>query len=438
MGWIQRLRRARRQLGAARAPQTDTGDAGADAGLSELLGEAGAALLRSSRATSAVEVTLRDLARAYDRPDIRCFVLPTLVMIDDPRDAARTALFPVTSAALRLDQAGEVERALARATAEHPPPADVVQRLRAVEGSAPRFNSAVRLLGHMILTIGFGLVLDPIASALPIYAVLGLLVGVVVVYGPRVPTLALILPIAAAFGVTSLTIAVLAPLVGDDAIRLVTPALVSLLPGLTLTLAAVELTGNQVVAGASRLIYGGAQLGLLAFGLFAAITIFGAPAGAAPQSQLGAWAPWLGVALTALGYTLFSVAPKGAFPWIVVSLAVAYGAQLAGSHLVGAQLSGFVGAFVVIVFVALLRRLPAAPPSAVMLTCAYWLLVPGALGFIGLSQVAEGSRGGTDLLVQMLVSLLAIAIGMVVGAGLTRDTSTAWRAWRGSGDAPPR
>lgn len=433
MGLIDRFRRTRQQLGAPRTAPTPVPD---DGGLAELLGEVGTALLRSSRATSAIEMMLRDLARAYDRPDIRCYVLPTLVMVDDPRaHAERTAIFPMTGAALRLDQAGEVERVLAEAVAEQTAPADVIRRLREIERSAPRFNSAIRVLGHMILTVGFGLVLDPIASALPVYAALGVLVGLVVVFSPRVPTLALILPIATAFGITSLTVLVFAPLVGDDPIRLVTPALVSLLPGLTLTLAAVELTGNQVVAGASRLIYGAAQLGLLGFGLFAALTIFGAPAAATAQTQLGAWAPWVGVALTALGYTLFSVAPKGAFPWILVSLAVAYGAQLAGSHLIGAQLSGFVGAFVVIVVVALLRRIPKAPPAAVMLTCAYWLLVPGALGFIGLSQVAEGAGGGTDLLAQMIVSLLAIAIGMVVGAGLTRDTGTAWRAWRGAGDA---
>lgn len=432
MGLIDRFRRTRQQLGG---PHTAAAPLPHEEGLAELLGEVGAALLRSSRATSAIEMMLRDLARAYGRPDIRCYVLPTLVMVDDPRpEAERTAIFPATGAALRLDQAGEVERLLAQATTEHTKPADVISRLRAIERSTPRFNSLVRLLGHVILTVGFGLVLDPIASALPVYAALGLLVGLVVVFSPRVPTLALIMPIATAFAITSLTVLVFAPLVGDDPIRLVTPALVSLLPGLTLTLAAVELTGNQVVAGASRLIYGAAQLGLLGFGLFAALQIFGEPAAATTQSSLGSWAPWVGVALTALGYTLFSVAPKGAFPWILVSLVVAYGAQLAGSHLIGAQLSGFVGAFVVIVVVALLRRIPAAPPAAVMLTCAYWLLVPGALGFIGLSQVAEGAGGGTDLLVKMIVSLLAIAIGMVVGAGLTRDTGTAWRAWRGSGE----
>lgn len=439
MEWIERFRRVRWQTGPTPTRYSDAdAQASADAGLAELLGEAGVALLRSSRATSGVELALRRLARAYGRPDIRCFVLPTLVMVDDPRDGARTALFPARGDALRLDQSGEVERVLTQAIDEQTRTADVVQRLQAIERSEPRFNSIVRLLGHVILTIGFGMVLDPIASALPVYAALGLLVGLVVVYTPRIPTLALIMPIAAAFGVTSLTIVVLAPLVGDDPIRLVTPALVSLLPGLTLTLAAVELANDQVVAGASRLIYGAAQLGLLGFGLFAAITIFGEPPAAAAQASLGSWAPWVGVALTALGYTLFSVAPKGAFPWILVSLVVAYGAQLGGSHLVGAQLSGFVGAFVVIIVVALLRRIPAAPPNAVMLTCAYWLLVPGSLGFIGLSQVAEGSRGGTDLLAQMIVSLLAIAIGMVVGTGLTRDTGTAWRAWRGSGDTSSR
>jgi uncharacterized membrane protein YjjB (DUF3815 family) len=109
---------------------------------------------------------------------------------------------------------------------------------------------------------------------------------------------------------------------------------------------------------------------------------------------------------------------------------VAYGAQLVGAIAIGGELSGFVGAVVVIVVVGLLRRIPAAPPSAVMLMCAYWLLVPGAIGFIGLSQVAEGTDGAANLVVETLVSLVAIALGMVVGAGMTREVDVVARGWR--------
>jgi uncharacterized membrane protein YjjB (DUF3815 family) len=176
-------------------------------------------------------------------------------------------------------------------------------------------------------------------------------------------------------------------------------------------------------------VYGTAQLGLLAFGVFAALTLLGDHPAIQPSPQLGAWAPWVGILLCAIGYVLFSVAPRRAFFWILIALGVAYGSQLIASRMVGAELSGFVGATVVIIVVAVLRRMPGSPPSAVMLTCAYWLLVPGALGFMGLSSAVEHAAGGSALLMQFVTSLVAIAIGMVVGGGVINDASAAARAW---------
>ena len=45
-----------------------------------------------------------------------------------------------------------------------------------------------------------------------------------------------------------------------------------MLPGISLTVAAVELAGGQIVSGASRLVYALAQLGLLVFGVALAMT----------------------------------------------------------------------------------------------------------------------------------------------------------------------
>jgi uncharacterized membrane protein YjjP (DUF1212 family) len=424
----------RAALAALRTPSPQRPPDRTSIGVPEMLGALGSALLSSSRATSDVEEILHSLAAAYERPQLRSFVLPTLVLVEDPSSPAdRTSIFPATGAALRLDQTGDLERLVTKAASTRMPPPDVVAELDRIRSTAPRFGIVVTIIGHAILTVGFGLVLNPTAAALPVYLVLGLIVGTIVVLCSRLATLALILPVVTSFTVTLLTGLFIAPLVGDDTIRLVAPALVSFLPGLTLTLAAVELTNAQVVAGASRMVYGIAQLGLLSFGVFAAVSVMGSHAASGSPAQLGAWAPWVGVVLTAVGYTLFSVAPRGAFGWILFALAVAYGAQTIGSVLVGAELSGFVGAVVVIPVVYLVRRLRWAPPAAVMLTCAYWLLVPGALGFIGLSEVTAGAEGAANTIVQTFVSLVAIAIGMVVGAGFSRDVGAVTRAWRQPG-----
>lgn len=426
------LRRARGALSGLRPDAADPVSPDASAATSAMLGELGATLLASSQATSDVEETLVRLAARYGRPDLRVFVLPTVVLIDDERArGAGTTFFPAGRDALRLDQAGKIERLVQRAFDEQPSPDEIVAEARAIRVAPARFGTLLSLLGYTLLTVGFGLVLNPTATALPVYLVLGIVVGIIVLFGSRAPTLSLILPVATAFTVTLLITVLVRPIVHDDVLRLVAPSLVSFLPGLTLTIAAVELTSGQVMAGGSRLVYGVARLGLLAFGVFAGISVGGTPPAPTTQpEQLGSWAPWVGIALVSVGYYLFSAAPRRSLPWILYALVVAYSAQLLGDRLLGPELSGLVGAIIVIPAVALAGRIKSAPSTAIMLTCAYWLLVPGAMGFIGLSEAASGTSGATETILRTFGSLMAIAIGMVIGAGLSRDVSAVARGWR--------
>ncbi|GAA3641426.1 threonine/serine exporter family protein [Microbacterium awajiense] len=425
--------RLRGVVSALRQPAPESTDDGPTGSVPDLLGDLGATLLAASQATSDVQRTLERIAAAYGRTDIRIFVLPTLVLVEDlSTTPTQTSIFPAPSAALRLDQAGAVDHTVRRALAERPDPASVAAEVEAARTSPSRFGAALGIFGYTLLTVGFGLVLNPTASALPVYVILGVVVGTIVRFGSRFPTLSLILPVATAFAVT-LMVAVLArPIVHDDVLRLVAPSLLSFLPGLTLTIAAVELTAGQVIAGASRMVYGIARLGLLAFGVYAGLLVAGEPPSPSSNADpLGVWAPWVGIALVSLGYYLYSTAPKHSLVWILYALVVAYSAQLLGHLLVGAELSGLIGALIVVPAVRLVALLRIAPPPAVMLTCAYWLLVPGAMGFIGISEAASGTAGASSTILSTFGSLLAIAIGMMLGAGLSRDAVAMARGWRG-------
>lgn len=430
-GAMARLRATMRSLRGdlSSAPVPD-----AASPLVDMLGALASALLASSQATNDVEDTLRELARVYGHPKLNVFVLPTLVMIEDAGAHSRgSAIFPVQQTALWLDQAGAIDALRRRCLTSAPPPEDVVREIAEIVSSRPRFSPLLTVVGHALLTVGFGMVLNPTLTALPVYVILGSVVGIIVAIGTRLPTLALLLPVATAFIVTVLVSVVIRPIVHDDSLRLVAPALVSFLPGLTLTIAAVELTSGQMMAGASRLVYGFARLGLLAFGVFAGLSVSrGSTTTASSAEQLGAWAPWVGILLVAIGYYFFSSAPKRSLPWILYALVLAYAGQLLGNVVLGAQLSGLVGALIVIPGVYLVGHLSSSPPPAIMLTCAYWLLVPGSMGFIGMSEAASGTAGATAVIVQTLGSLVAIATGMIIGAGLSRDVSRVARAWRGS------
>ena len=146
------------------------------------------------------------------------------------------------------------------------------------------------VLGQVILSLGFGLLLNPDLLALPFYAALGAFVGMLRMIADKWATLSVALPVIAAFLVTVLAVKVVAPFVHDDPIRLVAPALVTFLPGATLTIATIELASDQIVSGASRLVWGVSQLLLLAFGVFVGLSLVGTvdASGAQQVGSLGA------------------------------------------------------------------------------------------------------------------------------------------------------
>ena len=83
----------------------------------------------------------------------------------------------------------------------------------------------------------------------------------------------------------------------------------------------------------------------------------------------------------------------------------------------------------VVPLASFLTRFRSAPPSVVTTQPALWLLVPGAVGFLGVGSVATGTPGASALLVSTGISLVSIAIGMLVGTGLSRDLIVAKSAW---------
>lgn len=381
----------------------------------------GLAMIESGQATNDVQDTLREIARVYDLDDLSAVVLPTFIVLQSAKAGGVAQVRASALAGGSLDQAGAIDVLVSRTLRRELSPASALAEIQAVRHAKPRFGPALSLLGHVVLTVGFGMVINPTLPAIPAYAILGTGVGALVLLSRRFPRLSAATPVIAAFLVTVATALLLAHLVGDSPLRIIAPPLVSFLPGLTLTIAAIELTANQVIAGASRLVYGVAQLLLLTFGVYAAYVLVG---GIVPGKQLAAlpwWCGLVGVALVGLGYLLFMSAPKGALPWLIAALAVCYGAQALGVLALGPALSGFVGALVIAPFARIASRFRTAPPAAVMSLACFWLLVPGALGFIGLSGVAQGGGTAAQTVTTAGLSVLAIALGALVGIGISRD-----------------
>ena len=161
------------------------------------------------------------------------------------------------------------------------------------------------------------------------------------------------------------------------------------------------------------------QLALLSFGILAGIEAVGIPSSRVlfgREELLGAWTPWLGVLVFAAGVTVAHSAPARSFPGLLVVLYAAWTAQVLGNAVFGGYVSALVGATVMTVVAVLVSRFPAAMPAHASFLPGFWLLVPGALGLIGLTELAGGG-GGQDV-VATVGSIFAVALGVLCGTQL--------------------
>ncbi len=387
--------------------------------------ELGKLLLATGDAVSDIELRLVEAAKAYGQPHARVMVLPTAVAIaGGPREPATLATVDtdgsvgVAGPQLRLDQVTAVID-VARAAAAGELPADRgLEALRRVHEMPSRYNPLVTILGYTVVTLGIGLIIEPSARLLPAYVALGLLVALMRDGAKRVAGLPTILPVLAAGTVSAIAFAISGRYEAAPLEELI-PPLVLFLPGALLTMATVDLASDEVVTGASRFLAGLLQLALLALGIVAGATLVGVAAttaSAPPDELLGWWAPSLGVLVFAVGTALQHSVPRRSLPWLLLVLYAAWGGQLLGQALFGAELSGFVGGLVVAPLAIVIERFPSAPPALVSFLPAFWLLVPGALGLIGVTElVGKEPATGLTSFVAALVSIISVALGILLG-----------------------
>lgn len=382
------------------------------AAVAEMLREIGIALVEVNQPTQLVEGRLRDIAARYTGEPVRVAALPTTLTV---RVGAYDYEVETTSGpTLQLDLAGRVDDVVARAVVGAIEPADAVAAIREARTLKPRFGPVITTLGYALATVGFGMVIYPTWASIPAYVFLGLVVGGIVQISRPFPALAPILPVLAAMVVTVLATWFVADTAHDGLLRVITPALVAMLPGISLTVAALELAGGQIVSGASRLVYAIAQLGLLVFGVAQGLHFARHVTPLNPAAPLGWWALYVAIVVTAVGLYFYLSAPPGSLAWVIAAIGVALIAQQLAGRVMPDSHTGFVGAVVVVPFAMLAARIKSSPPSTVMILAAFWALVPGAMSFEAVSRAAEG-HGSLAALAITGSAVLSIALGTLVG-----------------------
>ena len=395
-----------------------------------LLVQLGIAMVAAGDAVDIIEESLRRIVAAYGVGGLQIALLPTSLFVQTGTgDSAHVQFSSQVAPPLRLDQIDGLYRLVKQLERAELPLADGLHRLGAVYRQRPTFRWPLRTLGHAVLTVGLVLLLQPTPAGIAAAAALGLLIGLLRL--PRLPTLALIFPIVASFLTAAVVFGAARYLHADNPIRLLVAPLVTFLPGGMLAIATMEIAAGQMVSGASRLVNGFVQLALLAFGIVAADALVKVPRTDFIDHQaagLGAWAAWAGVAVFAVGIYFHFSAPLRSLPWMLFVLFVAFAGQAAGDALFGAQISGFFGAAAMTPVALWVERLPNGPPKLVTFLPAFWLLVPGATGLIGVTKIVGTGLGvASHGLSDVLLTIISISLGVLIGATTYRTAHVGFR-----------
>lgn len=399
---------------------TDRPDAAAALAAAEAVGSA---MIQAGYSVETVQDVLRDIAHVNGLPESEVLVFPNALLVSARGQGQhQTGAVASGDGQLLFSQIDEVQRTVDGARTGVLDPRSTVERIERIRSMSPPYGRVVRVIGYALLSGALSVLLGASWTGVSLAAGLGLITGAALLVSERLPRrYGALITVGIAFFVALVVFLLLRNGMGSGILSALLAPLVVLLPGALLTTAVLELSTGQMISGAGRLAAGGMQLVLLGAGIVTAGALVGVPDFDFTEQPdlLGPIAPWIAVAVFGVAISVHRCAPRRSLPWILLVLYIAYSAQVLGDLALGGVLSAFVGALVVTPVTALVARQPTGPAALVSFTPAFWLLVPGALGLVGVADVLGGDATAAASLVATLSTMVAIALGVLAGSTLS-------------------
>lgn len=271
-------------------------------------------------------------------------------------------------------------------------------------------------------------------------AVLGGVVAVVSAVARRHAGLGRVFPALASFVVSALSASAGQKLGFNDHVTSLA-ALIILIPGLTLTAAMAELSSQHLVSGTSRITGAFTQLLAIAFGVAMGARVIemllGPPVLITPV-PLPPWTEWAALLLAPVSFMVLLRARPRDGVWIVAVGAAAYLVGRLAAAPLGAELAAFLAALTAGLLSYSLARVRGTPP-AVTLVPSLLLLVPGSIGFRGLTLLIDRDvMSGIEGAFRMLLVASALVAGILLASALVPTSGLSGRRWRATeGTGPP-
>lgn len=291
------------------------------------------------------------------------------------------------------------------------------QRLDQILNAPDPFSKSIHLAYFLFFSAGFVVLLGGSWSDLMGGMIVGGLMGLLNIMKPIGLAGQLFEAIVAVFA--SLATYLLAKLFPELNVGIVIiSSLIIFMPGMNITIAIAEIATDNLVSGTARLVGGVMILLKLTFGVFMGSKIaswFHYPSLNFYLGEIPYWVAYVTLPVTAF----FSIVNFKALrpDWKYVTMAGIFGflCSKLGTHYLGSELGIFFGGTCVGAMSNIFARLK-DKPSAIFQWPGIILLVPGSVGYRGMTSLFERDVvGGMDTAFTMITLAMALVVGVFFG-----------------------
>ena len=360
--------------------------------------------------------------------EVQVFSTPTSIFVSfEGEEDASVRLLRVEPGGVDLGKLVDIDVLLDEIEAGTVSPSQAIDRMEALDAAKPRWSGPWTILGHALAASTAALFFGGQPIDIGLSLILGALIGMLeAVPARRQGAASLFEPLAAflaAFG-SILGAHLSGGAVNDGVVALA--SIIVLVPGLSLTVALLELATRHLSSGTSRLAGAASVFLTIAFGAYigrvAGAATFGElpiSSSVAPTGWIAAW--WTtgtAVFLAALGFAMLFRARLRGLPWIFGAASAGFTVARVASSLAAPEgrdvVSAFAGALTVGLFSNLYARI-AGRPATVPLLPGLLVLVPGSIGYRALTAFADhDALMGVESAARMLLVAAALVGGLLV------------------------
>jgi uncharacterized membrane protein YjjP (DUF1212 family) len=290
------------------------------------------------------------------------------------------------------------------------------RRLERVVKARPRYGPYEVMAAHALSSAGaatmFGGSGAEVVAAFIVGWTLGLLAGL---SGRKGHAVGLFEP-GAAMTATLLAALLAAGVVPVRDHVVVLAGLIVLVPGLSFTVAMIELTTRHLMSGTARLAGSATVFLTLAFGVAIGRTlvafVWERPE-ITPLEPLPAWASFVALPIAAWGFSVLLKARRRELGWVLLAAILGFTSARLAVPVFGATLGSFVGALVVGLVANAFARFRDRPAS-VPLTPGLLVLVPGSIGYRALDLfLAHDPIAGMQTGFEMVIAATSLVAGLL-------------------------